>query len=335
MSLGVIVSPIAVVRGALAAALVFLGASAVQSNDNLDAFEQFVAVANYADANFYLSNGFIAADDVDSSQLFKTVLVNAYGDNLSANARDIEQLYAYLSGLGPIDLNTPFSCGDGDCLLVDWLAHGYRTNEIAWFVSHGLDLNQRLPEFVPATLPMIIRLGGVYGMKELNWFVANGMVLGDETYSIEELLNYRDGNIDGYPYQSLIVPDNFLNLGEQNLLDVLVITLATDMRGNARDQARRRDVLCSFITYAAAAYTPSYDYLRHLLQSVDEFRGKMIGRQVRGDGGVYAPFPTSCVLLVKAMATSHTQLEQITSEFANQGDVPTASWLLSIQQSRN
>lgn len=310
------------------------GAGVARANENLSAFQAFVASGDYQNANFYLSNGFITAADVDSGQMFYTVLQNSYGGDLTANMRRIDQLYNYLSGLGAMDINRRFACGDeGVCLVVNWLAHGARTADIAWFVARGLDLNKREPDLVPATLPMIVRLGSVYGMNDLNWFVNNGMVLGDETYSIEELLNYRDGAIYTQAYQrGLVVPDNFLNLGAQNFLDVLIINLATEIDANDRAEARRRDVLCSFITYAAAAYTPSFDYLRHVLQAVGEFRGGNIGKQVRSDGSIYAPFPTACVLLVKAMATAHAQLDQITSEFANQGDVATASWLLSIKQ---
>lgn len=327
-----------ILRGALAALLLLsLVTTTARANDNLSAFTAFVRAADYQNANFYLANGFVAAADVDSGQMFYTILMDRYAEQLSDSLPAVEQLYTYLSGLGAIDLNRRFACGDNsECLLVNRLAQGYRTSTIAWFVSRGLDLNRRELDIVPATLPMVTRLGSVYNMNDLNWFVGNGMVLGDETYSIEELLAYRDSAIRNTRYDNeLIVPENFLNLGNQNFLDVLVISLGSNIRDDGRAMSRRRDMLCSFITYAAGAYTPSFDYLRYLLQTVDEFRGNNIGSQTTGGGGVYAPFPTSCVLLVKAMATSHAQLEQITSEFANQGDVATASWLLSILQGRS
>jgi len=324
--------------GAVAALLLSAAPALAQDTNNTTAFEAFVAAGDYEKANFYLANGYVSADSIDSSQVFYTTLLERYGDNLTANLGKVDRLYNYLAAISPIDLNKRFACpgrAEGVCLLANTLSSGARPADIAWFVARGLDLNKREADIVPATLPLVTRLGSVYSMTDLNWFVANGMVLGDETYSIEELVGYEDGVLGTrHRYRQLTMPDNFLNLGDQNLLDVLVIALATDVSVNARQQALRRDVLCNFITYAASAYTPSFDYLRHVLKSVPDFRGDNIGKQTQGNGGVYAAFPTSCVLLVKAMATSHAHLDQITSEFANQGDVPTASWLLSIQQGR-
>lgn len=325
--------------GAVAALLLAAAPSLAQDTNNTTAFQAFVAAGDYEKANFYLANGYVTAADIDSGQIFYTTLVENHGGDLAANLGKIDRLYNYLAAISPIDLNRRFACGSdstGTCLLANTLSYGARPAEIAWFVTRGLDLNKREADIVPATLPLLTRLGTVYSMADLNWFVANGMVLGDETYSIEELVGYEDRVLGTrHRYRQLTMPDNFLNLGDQNLLDVLVIALATDVSVNARQQALRRDVLCNFITYAASAYTPSFDYLRHVLKSVPDFRGDNIGKQTQGNGGVYAVFPTSCVLLVKAMATSHAHLDQITSEFANQGDVPTASWLLSIQQGRS
>ncbi|ODT79026.1 MAG: hypothetical protein ABS76_21810 [Pelagibacterium sp. SCN 64-44] len=325
--------------GAVAALLLAAAPSLAQDTNNTTAFQAFVAAGDYEKANFYLANGYVTAANIDSGQIFYTTLVEHYGGDLAANLGKIDRLYNYLAAISPIDLNRRFACGSdsaGICLLANTLSYGARPAEIAWFVTRGLDLNKREADIVPATLPLLTRLGTVYSMTDLNWFVANGMVLGDETYSIEELVGYEDRVLSTRDrYRQLTMPDNFLNLGDQNLLDVLIIALATDVSVNARQQALRRDVLCNFITYAASAYTPSFDYLRHVLKSVPDFRGDNIGKQTQGNGGVYAVFPTSCVLLVKAMATSHAHLDQITSEFANQGDVPTASWLLSIQQGRS
>lgn len=303
---------------------------------NLGAFEGFVANGKYRDANFYLANGFLTASDIDTSELFYSVLQSRFGDDIRRNARGIDELYNYLSPLGPIDLNRPFACPadrDASCLLLnDLVSKGVRANELAWFLARGLDMNKRDVEFIPATLPLMVRFGSHYSLNDLNWFTSNGMVLGDESYTIEELVNYRDSYIRYWRSRSLNVPSNFLNLGDQNLLDVLVMVLATEMDLNDLRQSRRREALCNFITYAAASYVPSYDYLQHLLDNVAEFRGGNIGQQVRGDGGIYAPFPSGCVSLVQAMAVSHARLNEVIDSFANSGDVNTAGWLLSLMQ---
>lgn len=303
---------------------------------NLGAFEGFVANGKYRDANFYLANGFLTASEIDTSQLFYSVLHSRFGDDIRRNARGIDELYNYLTPLGSIDLNRPFACGRDDedlCLLVnDLVRKGVRPNELTWFVARGLDMNKRDVEFVPATLPLMTRFGSHYSLNELNWFSSNGMVLGDESYTIEELVNYRDSFIWHQRSYALKVPSNFLNLGDQNFLDVLVMVLASDMDLNDLQQSRRREALCNFITYAAASYAPSYDYLQHVLDEVTQFRGGNIGQQVRANGGIYAPFPSACVSLVQAMAVSHARLNEVIDNFARSGDVNTAGWLLSLMQ---
>lgn len=320
---------------ALVVSVLFLQ-PAMADTASLGAFEGFVANGKYRDANFYLANGFLTASDIDTSELFYSVLHSRFGDDIRRNARGIDELYNYLSPLGPIDLNRPFACstdGDASCLLLNGLiTKGVRTNEFAWFLARGLDMNKRDVDFVPATLPLMARFGSHYSLNELNWFTANGMVLGDESYTIEELVNYRDPYIRYWRSRALNVPSNFLNLGDQNLLDVLVMVLATEMDLNDLQQSRRREALCNFITYAAASYVPSYDYLQHVLDNVTEFRGGNIGQQVRGDGGIYAPFPGACVSLVQAMAVSHARLNEVIDSFASSGDVNTAGWLLSLMQ---
>lgn len=319
--------------------LACLAHPAAAEAENLGAFEGFVANGQYRDANFYLANGFLSASDIDTGQLFYSVLDARFGNDIRRNIRGIDELYNYLAALGPIDLNRTFSCRTGTgadtCLLVnDLIVNGVRPNDLAWFVARGLDLNKREADFIPATVPLMVRFGSHYSLNDLNWFSGNGMVLGDENYTIEELINYRDPHV-AYDYgtgRPLKVPSNFLNLGDQNFLDVLVMVLASDTDINPLQQSRRREALCNFITYAAAAYTPSFDYLQHVLDEVGDFRGANIGKQERGNGGVYAPFPTACVSLVQAMAVSHARLNQVIDNFARTGDVQTASWLLSLTQ---
>lgn len=301
------------------------------------AFQNFVAEGKYDDANFYLANGYVTAADIDTGQLFYDVLLGRYFSDLQRNGRAVDRLYNYLAALAPIDLNRRFTCRDGagECLLVNRLVQGTRPNEIAWFVARGLDLNRREPDIIPATVPLMLRFGTIYSLADINWFSTNGMILGDEDYSIDELTTYRDSFIRNYYEHQLTLPSNYLNLGNQNFLDLLVVTLTSRPERDDRLESRRRDTLCSFISYAASAYTPSFDYLKHVLGSIPEFRGAMIGKQSQDNNGVYQPFPTACVSLVQAMANSHARLNEVTDSFANQGDVATASWLLSLMQARN
>ncbi|ODT76807.1 MAG: hypothetical protein ABS76_29995 [Pelagibacterium sp. SCN 64-44] len=300
----------------------------------LTAFERFVAEGKYEDANFYLANGYVTAANLDTSQLFYTVLMQRYFSDLQRNGRAVERLYNYLGALAPIDLNRRFACDGGECLLVNHLMYGTRPVEIAWFVARGLDLNKREPDIIPANVPLMLRFGTAYSLADINWLSTNGMVMGDEAYSIDELVTYRDSWLQDYSGE-LTLPTNYLNLGNQNFLDLLVVALASRTENSNRLEARRRDAMCSFIAYAASAYTPSFDYLDHVLTAIPEFRGGMIGQQDRDSQGVYQPFPSACVSLVQAMANSHARLNEVMDRFANAGDVGTASWLLSLMQARN
>jgi hypothetical protein len=321
---------------ALSCTLFAQPAHAQSQSDESSAFASFVASGQYNDANFYLANGYITAADIDTSQLFYTILSNQYFSSITANIRAIETLYNYLAAIAPIDLNRRFDCGwrlEETCLLTNDLVHGARPTEMAWFVARGLDLNKREPDIIPATLPLMLRFGTEYTLSDINWMTSNGMVLGDESYSIEELMAYEDRVISRYS-DNLTLPDNFLNLGDQNFLDMLVVLLGTERSHSDRLESRRRDTLCQFITYAASAYTPSFDYLDFLMASVGDFRGSNIGRQMQADGGRYMPFPSSCAALIQAMAASHARLNLVVDRFAAQGDVQTASWLLSLMQTR-
>lgn len=316
----------------LLACALFAPITAVQAQ-GLTAFEGFVEQGRYDDANFYLANGYVTAADVDSGQLFYSILMKRYFGDLTRSGRDIDRLYNYLAAMAPIDLNRRFVCGDGECLLVNQLMYGKRPTEIAWFAARGLDLNKRELDIIPATVPAILRFGTTYSLADINWLSANGMVLGDESYSIDELVSYRDSLLFSYPHE-LTLPSNYLNLGNQNFLDLLVVALTSRVESSQRLESRRRETLCSFISYAASAYTPSFDYLQHVLNAVPEFRGNMIGKQDRDSQGVYQPFPTNCVSLVQAMANSHARLNEVMDRFATAGDVQTASWLLSLMQAR-
>lgn len=309
------------------------GAFAQSAVSNVKAFSDFVEAEKYDDANFYLSNGFITADQIDTGQLFYDVFSQQYSRKMTEKRGSLDQLYSYLNALKPFDLNRMFKCDEGRCLLVNDLMHGKSTTNIAWFLERGLELNKRVPEVVPATLPLVLRLGFEYTMQDMNWLTQNGMVLGDEIYTLEELVAYRDAvsrhNAD------IAIPDDFANISNFNFLDVLVISLTTRTRIDEIEESRRRDFMCQFITYAASSYAPSFDYLAHIMLHVAEFRGQNIGKADPYGKKIYRPFPDSCVQLITAMAASHAQLDTVINIFASRSDVNTASWLLSIRKQSN
>lgn len=320
----------------LAAGVVAAPSSFAEDASSAAAFGSFVKAGNYENADFYLKNNYVAPADIDTSRLFYEALTGRYLENLAANAAAIEKLYRYLAAIGPIDLNRAMPCGDKGaytCLLVnDLVTVGARRDAFAYFHQKGLDLNRRVPAVVPATVPLLVRLGSVYSMDDVNYLSSLGMVLGDEAYTLAELSEYRDGRI-GYNYEQLRMPGGYATAADQNLLDVMVITLGTDLRLNAPAESDRRRVLCSFISYAAASFVPSFDYLDYLIASVEEFRPGNVRPQADGSR-MYQPFPDSCAALVVTMAANHVRITDIVNSYATRGDVETARWLQAIGQPR-
>ncbi|WP_193177881.1 hypothetical protein [Oricola nitratireducens] len=306
-------------------------------NDPLVAFENFVKDGQFDSASFYIQNGILKKEQIDTSQIFYDALTQKYSRDFDANFPKIRQIYDYLSQINPIDMNRVFFCGnnhESKCVMSTTVMSGIRPNYAAWFVERGLDLNQRVPDIVPATVPLIVRLGSYYSLNDLNWFAGNGLILGDETYPLQELANYRDSYISG---GGLNLPGNYLSLNDQNFLDMLVIVLGSTVlrRHDSAEVSRRRSIMCDFITYAAPSYKPSFDYLSYLLGTVQEFRGVNVGKQAKDGRLIYQPFPNSCVTLIENMAVSHAQLSNVISSFAADSDVATANWLISIAQRRS
>ncbi|MGN6552047.1 MAG: hypothetical protein ACTHJ3_19450 [Pararhizobium sp.] len=304
--------------------------------DNNQAFRKFVADADYKSANFYIENGMIDPKTLDTAQIFFDVFMQNYAQKLTENAASIDRLYTYLNSLKPVDFNRKVTCGyqnQNACLLVDTLFTGAPRDAIDYFVQRGLDLNARVPGVVPATVPLMLRLGSTYSLDDLNHFVSEGLVLGDETYPINELVAYSDTGIRGQYNSKLTMPGNYLSLRDQNFLDVLVIALGTEVYGYSGEaqESAHRSVLCGFITYAAPSFTPSFDYLSYVLNSVKDFRGGNIGAQKQSSDQIFQPFPDSCVSLVQGMAASHTRLAEVVASFTASGDIQTARWLLSIK----
>lgn len=333
-------SALAVLFAAAAAFFGVAGDTAAQNSNEaspVTAFSKLVEAGSYEDANFYLTNKFVTAENIDTAQLFVDVVMAKYVSDMAANAKAIDTLYNYLAAIEPIDLNRPLSCGryESDkqpCLFVNILMGGADRDTIAYFVERGLDLNGRVTGIVPATVPLLLRLGTAYSLSDLNYFASNGMVLGDELYPIEELANYRDRQ--SY-YSQLNMPTDYLSLRDQNFLDVLVIALGTRMESDMMRESARRKTLCDFIAYAAPSFSPSFDYLQFLLQTIEDFRGPKIGKLEKYGRDIYQPFPDSCVALVRNMAASHAKLQDVISRFAGEGDVETANWLIMISKKSN
>lgn len=322
----------------LALSIWFLQAGAANAADNLDAFRNFVKAADYKNANFYIDNKLIDPKTLDTSQIFYDALSQSYFTDLNANAAKIDALYTYLNTLNAVDLNRKMTCGNQGqnfCLLADDLLSGASPAAIDYFTERGLDLNQRVAGLVPATVPLVVRLGTVYSLDDLNHFVGRGLVLGDETYPINELVNYTDNSLYDRKHggNRLTMPDNYLSLRDQNLLDVLVIALGSGSSNQTPAlMSAHRAVLCGFIAYAAPSFTPSFDYLTYILDAVPDFRGKAIGTQAEYNRQIYQPFPNACVAIVEGMAGSHAAIDAVISRFAGAGDVETANWLISIRQ---
>jgi hypothetical protein len=308
----------------------FAGSSPSYAQDKAeDAFKNFIKKEDFNNANFYLENKYIDPSKINVSQLFYEVLKEVYFRDLGRNLPKVEMLFNYMSRMAPVDLNRVMDCGRSKCLLaLDLLAGGGR-DTIRYFVERGLDLNRAERGFIPTSMPVLVRLGSVYSVEDMNFLVSNGLVIGDELYPIEQLSNYRDGYLSG---DALDMPQNYLELKDQNLLDAAVIALGTEVDENAPRASLRRKTLCEFITYAAQSFQPSFDYLLYLLKVSDTFRGQYVGKTEQSGNSIYQPFPNACVSLIQSMAASHAQLEGVISDFANNKDVQTAQWLISIRR---
>ncbi|WP_018897220.1 hypothetical protein [Rhizobium sp. 2MFCol3.1] len=304
-----------------------------QSNDAEKAFEKFIRAEDYKNASFYLETKLVDPAKLDVSQMFFNILMDSYYRDMKKNAVKIDTLYQFLSSLGTVDLNKTADCyNDSHCLLANELMYGASPDAVKYFVDRGLNLNHTDRGIIPASMPFMVRLGSVYNVEDMNFFAKNGLVLGDELYPIEQLSNYRDN----YLYSGrLNMPENYLELSDQNLLDVAVIALGSSVNENSPKASIRRKVLCDFVTYAASSFTPSFDYLLYLLKVSNTFRGEYVGKTEKSGNSIYQPFPSSCVSLVQSMAASHAQLQSVISDFANNGDVKTAQWLISIKQGQN
>ena len=321
------------IAGACLLMLLFASTAARGSDAaSLTAFSNFVKAGNYENANFYLSGNFVKPEDVDTSQLFFDVFMDRFSEDLTRHAQAIDALYNYLNAIKPITFNRAMRCGRDKeqlCLLANNLLTGARRAAVGYFVDRGMDLNLHVPGLVPTTLPVVLRLGSTYSIEEMNYFVSRGLVLGDEVYSVDELIGYQDS----YLYDDhLNMPTNYLTLANQNLLDVLVIALGTRTDEGPPRESARRQAVCDFIMYAAQSFSPSFDYLLYLLREIEEFRGSNIGRMERHyNRTIYQPFPTSCVTLIQSMAANHAQLTVVINGFAGEGDVDTANWLINIR----
>src|SRR5690606_13286419 len=157
--------------------------------------------------------GFIKPSEINTSQLFFDVFMEKLSKDLIGNAERINTLYNYLNELAPLDFNRTVRCGyrkESICLLANNLMTGAKPEVMAYFLDRGLDLNYRAAGIVPTTVPLLLRMGSIYNLEDLNFFTSRGLVLGSDTYAISDLAAYSD---DYIRYgNSLNLPASYLSL---------------------------------------------------------------------------------------------------------------------------
>lgn len=304
------------------------------------AFVKFVENGNYQQANFYLRQGYVSREELDTSQIYFRIIV----ESLSSDIRLRPDAYQYLNALKPIDLNRKFQCRQNrrqkyqiPCYLSNLLAHGQKLEVMQFFVQRGLGLNRVSSDMVPATFHIVNRLGKYYSLADTNQLTAMGMVFGDEVYDPALLSDQA--------FHRIVLPLDTGSVTAFNFMDALTISLANVNETNRAYLrridlsegllSRRDDLMCSFISHSAQKFAPSFDYLTYLLDQRSTFRAANLkARPSRNQSVYFRAFPHSCVQLISALARSFPNLETLVSRFAAEGDVETAQWLLSFQQKR-
>nr|WP_321460711.1 hypothetical protein [uncultured Cohaesibacter sp.] len=315
--------------------------SASASSEHLAAFTSFVETKNFTQANFYLRQGYVRQEDLDTSEIYFHMAVKKLNDEVLA----LPQIFQYLNALKPIDLNRQFMCRrpgsdkyDTPCYLLNQLARGHSVALFQFYAQRGLNLNAVYENKVPAPFLIVNRLGSkMYSLANINQLTALGMVFGDELYDPSVL---ADPDM-----RKIVLPLDTGSVTSFHFMDMLAISLGNvneDDYGryhrfelDALALSRRDELICSFISHTAQKFAPSFDYLSYLMDLRENFRAKNLTAKPDPDGRVYyRPFPNACVQLVSALARSHPHLEVMVSQFAAKGDVETAQWLLSFQQQR-
>lgn len=314
--------------------------NAVAASQHHAAFVRFVESGNYQQANFYLRQGYVSRDELDTSQIYFRIIV----ESLKSNIRRRPDAFQYLNALKPIDLNRKFLCREQKhdkyekpCYLTNLLAHGQKLDTLRFFVERGLGLNAVNSDAIPATFHIVNRLGKHYSLADTNQLTAMGMIFGDEVYDPALL-----ADLD---FSRIVLPLDTGSVTAFNFMDVLAISLANVNEDNRLyrrniwfregELSRRDDLMCSFISHSAQKFAPSFDYLTYLLDQRPTFRAANLkARPSKRQNVYFRAFPHSCVQLISALARSFPNLETLVSRFAAEGDVATAQWLLSFQQKR-
>lgn len=326
------------------AALPTLVSAQQQPDQTQEAFVNFLAQGDYNNANFYLQNGLINPEVLETGQVFYDILHARYWQSLNGPNQQISVLHDYLSKLKPFDLNQEMQCqgyrgrGEARCTLLNDLAASKSAATLSFFADLGLDLNKTFAQRTPATFDVINRLGAEFTLADIQMLSQKGMVFGDELYGPVALAShYEHGNPIALHQnigrnQSMQMPDNYLSLNQLNFMDVLIVALGNQQRYRNSPEASARDsLLCQYVTFVAAQMRPSFDYLGFVLSNRDTFRAAQIGERQRARNAIYEPFPPACVALVAGMAQNHARINDVMSLFAARGDVETASWLLSLK----
>jgi len=298
-------------------------------NEIVQNFSKFVQEGQYDQANFYISQGLVKSAQIDSTQILYNVIADRFDWRIAENLSDLDTLVGYLQGLGPLSLNRTIKCNyDNQCSFGGRLFEtGQPLSIIQSFVALGLDLNHRDLGFLPLDAILLVQLGDAYSIDDLNALSAMGLRLGAQPVAVQDFSSFSYSLFES---SSFVLPSNYLSLGALNFLDVIIVTLGSlDDRDGAVISAKS-DILCSFATYAAANYSPSFDYLAYLLDNRSSFVAGWVGRADDSGRGrnIYMPFPANCVSLVQAMAKSHANLQRVINSMAVKGDIATAQWLI-------
>lgn len=315
-----------------------------QPDQTQTAFVNFLAQGDYNNANFYLQNGLINPETLDTAQVFYDILHTRYWQNLNGPSQPVAVLHDYLSKLKPFDINQEMQCQSNRrqmtsrCTLLNDLAASKSAVTLTFFADLGLDLNKTFPKRTAATFDVINRLGTSFSLADIQMLSGKGMVFGDEVYepvalaSHYEIGNPVSLNRNAAQRRGLQMPDNYLSLNQLNFMDVLIVALGNQQQYGRTPEASARDsLLCQYVTFVAAQMRPSFDYLGFVLSNRETFRAAQIGERQRARNAIYEPFPPACVALVAGMAQNHARINDVMSLFAARGDVETASWLLSLK----
>ena len=308
------------------------------------AFVNFLMQGDYTNANFYLQNGLINPETLNTGQVFYDIVHARYWNAMQGPSQPVAVLHEYLSKLSAFDINSPMSCHKNrvrvevKCTFVNDLAASKSATTLAFFADLGLDLNKAFPKRSSATYDVISRLGTEFTLADIQMLSQKGMIFGDEVFEPAVLAaHYEHGNPVALHEsighrRSLRMPDNYLSLNQLNFMDALIVALGNPYRYRNSAQSSARDaLLCQYVTFVASQMRPSFDYLGFVLSNRDTFRAAQIGERQRSGNSIYEPFPAACVSLVAGMAQNHARINDVMSLFAARGDVETASWLLSLK----